>query len=108
MDRDVPLRVDERELAHLASLVLADERRERLGRAHPRPHEREAARAVVDVGEGLRRHHADSRLGPGHEGTHGKRVRVDGDPDLPRVGIAGGDGIRVGEHAHAVPRVALP
>ena len=52
--------VDERHLAHVAQRVLENQLVQRLARRAPALHQRQPARPVAALGEGLRRDHPDA------------------------------------------------
>src|SRR5204863_4266934 len=57
-------------------------------------HEREAARAIGHVVEGLRRHRSDPRFGPRHDRSDAEPARLHGDPKLTRRRVPRQDRIR--------------
>lgn len=58
--RGATLAVDECHLAHVAQLVLENQLVQRLARRAPALHERQPARPVAALGEGLRRDRPDA------------------------------------------------
>ena len=87
-------RVDDAELAVLASLVGLGERLDRLGGARAVAQEREPVRPVAWVRVRLGRDGADTRLGPRHHRADREELRLRGDAPVARLEVAGRD--RVG------------
>ena len=93
VDGHVPLGIDHGHLPHGSVGIPGEQGGERLlgGLAHG--HQFEAERTVGRVDEGLGGHGADAGAGPRNDGTHGKPVGLDGNPELSAEGVAGDNGI---------------
>ena len=90
----MPLRVDDPELAMVASLVGSRQPVDDLLRGEPFAQELEPLRAVARVRVRLGRDRADVRLGPRDDGADGEELRLDRDAPLLRLEIDGDDRVR--------------
>ena len=63
------LRVNHRNLAHVAGFVSGEQSFQSIGRAATCAHQRESERPIRRIDKGLRRHRADARFSPSHNRT---------------------------------------
>src|SRR5262249_5610496 len=89
-----PLRVDDTELALVATLVAGRQSLDALVRRESLREKLEPLRSVARVGVGLGRDGADRRAGPGDDRADSEELRLRGNAPLARAEVAGND--RVG------------
>jgi hypothetical protein len=92
--RGPSLAVDERDLSHLAQLVLGEQLVERDTRHLAVPHQRETGRPVAPLGERLRGDGPGAGERPRARGARVERTRLDGDAELAAFGVPGDDRVR--------------
>ena len=83
---------EEGDLTKVALIVGGEQLGERVGRGVTRREQIETARAVADLGEGLRRDCADVRTRPRTD-ADAERTRLDGDAELAGLRVPGDDGV---------------
>ena len=94
VDRDLAGCVEHGDLAHLGVRIRSPECGERLFGRLAAPHQLEPERPVASLAVGLRRHHADARLGPGHDGARPEGARLHRGSELAALLVPRDDRVR--------------
>ena len=106
MRSHAPLGIDHRDLARGGNRILGEKAPQASGRGQARGHQLQSARAIGDLGVGLRGHRTDADPRPRDDRADREPVRLDRDAELAGPRIAGDD--RVGALPGAVADESTP